>query len=271
MKGLIYVLAFLVGFAIGPDTISQASSQGPPVPDTIARSMVDPPVGTPVETAQSPVREAADPVNPQPVIPRGVVDPILAKIVIDAPTRGRVGELVRFDLTKSVAGSVKWLLNPVTPDFVAYDNGRRAVFSARAPGEYVFVIAVANDDTVDVVRHVIRIEGPPTKPESQSLAEWVPYWLYPMQLDKEEALSLAQSFEETSARITALSTPKGIIEATSEANRAALGDSLPTWVPLLKKIQAALANKAKAGTLATPEQHKEAWMEIAAGLRKYAQ
>jgi len=134
----------------------------------------------------------------------------------------------------------------------------------------MFIIAVAKNGTVDVVTHTVRIEGPPKKPESQSLAEWIPYWLYPLQLPKEEALKLAESFEDVAARITALSTPKGIIEATQEANRASLGDSLPAWVPLMKKIQAALANQAKAGTLVTPEQHKIIWLEIAKGLRRYA-
>jgi len=121
-----------------------------------------------------------------------------------------------------------------------------------------------------VVTHTVKIEGPPPKPESTSLTEWVPYWLYPMQLDPAVAVKLAESFESVSDRITALSTPKGIIEATAEANRAALGDELDAWKPLLKKIQATLANMARANTLTTPEQHKAVWLEIAEGLRKYA-
>lgn len=239
MKGLVYALTFLIGFAAAP---------------TLADGVV------------APAGQLAD-----DSLVRPAVDTLKAEIVVDAPTKGRVGELIRFDLTKSVAASIEWRLLPASPDFEVYEDGRRAVFSARAAGEYMFIIAAASGDTVDVITHTVRIEGPPAKPESSDLAEWVPYWLYPMQLDQEMALRLAESFEDVAGRITALSTPKGIIEATSEANRAALGDELEIWVPLLKKIQAALANMAQAGTLATPEQHKETWMEIAKGLRKYAQ
>ena len=261
MKGLIYVIAFAIGFAAGPASFpSPAASfaSGEAKTDHVSgQSTVDPvqpDTGSEVSTPET-VAQAGDEV---------------AKVVIDAPTRGRVGELIRFDLTKSEADSIKWLLLPESVDFECYEDGRRAVFSARTPGEYMFIIAVANAGTVDVVTHTVKIEGPPPKPESTSLTEWVPYWLYPLQLDPAVAVKLAESFESVSDRITALSTPKGIIEATAEANRAALGDELDAWKPLLKKIQATLANRARANTLTTPEQHKAVWLEIAEGLRKYA-
>ena len=238
MKGLIYGVAFAIGLAAGPTTLGRAQA------DTVKK---------PGKTPGVSLQQAS------------------ATIVIDAPTKGRVGELIRFDLTKSDADSIKWLLKPGSADFESYNDGRRAVFSARTAGEYMFIIAVAKGGTVDVVTHTVKIEGPPEKPESQSLADWIPYWLYDMQLPREEALALAQSFEETAERITALSTPQGIIEATGEANRVALGGSLEAWKPLLQKVKTALETRAKANTLTTPDQHKEAWREIAQGLRKYAQ
>jgi len=193
-----------------------------------------------------------------------------AKVVLDAPTRGRVGELIRFDLTKSVADSVKWVVRPGTPDFEVYEDGHRAVFSARVPGDYLFFIAVAKDGTVDTLIHTVHIEGPPERPSTDDLALWIPFWAYELNLPKTEATKLAESFEDVAGRITALSTPKDIIKATGEANRAALGDSLETWKPILKKIQGTLVNRAKAGTLTTPEQHKTTWTEIAKGLHKIA-
>ena len=193
-----------------------------------------------------------------------------AKVILTAPTTGEVGELIRFDLTKSVADSIKWLLRPGSPDFESYDNGRKAVFSARHPGEYTFIIAVAKAGTVDVITHVVKIKGPPKEPTTPDLALWIPYWLYPLQLPKDEALRLAEAFEDTASRITPLSTPKGIIEATAAANRAALGKSLSAWKPLLAKLQATMKNRAKEGKLTTPEQHKAMWLEIARGLRAYA-
>jgi hypothetical protein len=194
-----------------------------------------------------------------------------AKVILEAPVKGRVGELLRFDLSKSIADSVKWRLVPDCADFESYDNGRKAVFSARAPGEYMFIVAVAKGGTVDVITHVVKIEGPPKEPTSPDLSLWIPYWLYSLQLDKTEAIALAEGFEATAARITPLSTPKGIIEATAEANRTALGASIGAWRPLLTKLQSAMKNRATQGLLATPEQHKEMWLEIAQGLRKYAE
>lgn len=192
------------------------------------------------------------------------------EIVLVAPTRGRVGELIRFDLTKTKADSIKWLLKPSSADFESYDEGRKAVFSARTPGEYMFIIAVAKGGQVNVITHTIKIEGPPKKPTTPDLTQWIPYWLYPLQLPKEEALTLAQAFEDTANRITPLSTAEGIIEATREATHAALGTNTSAWSPLMAKLKSAMQNRAKEGKLITPEQHKEMWLEISHGLRKYA-
>lgn len=260
MKGLIYVLTLFVAFSTPAMCDSQTTAEIPGSSTELSRQAV----GTSVEKdgeARSPVvkDDEVAPSTPQ------------AKIIVDAPTRGKVGELIRFDLTKSTADSIKWLLRPESSDFESYDDGRKAVFSARTPGEYVFIIAVSKAGTVDVVTHTVTIEGPPEKPTTPDLALWIPYWLYNMQLPKEEALALAQGFELTASRITPLSTPEGIIKATSEANHAALGASIGAWQPLLVKLQAAMKNRAEAGQLVTPEQHKEMWLEIARGLRKYAE
>lgn len=194
-----------------------------------------------------------------------------AEVIIEAPVKGAVGELIRFDLSQSVADEIRWRLIPDCPDFESYDAGRKAVFSARAPGEYMFIVAAAKGGTVDVVTHVVTIVGPPKEPTTPDLSQWIPYWLYPLQLDKTEAVALAKGFEETASRITPLSTPKGIIEATAEANRKALGASIGAWRPLLAKLQAAMKNRAATGELTTPAQHKEMWLEIAKGLYKYAE
>jgi hypothetical protein len=194
-----------------------------------------------------------------------------ARIELTAPETGRIGELIRFDLSESDVDSIKWLLVPGSADFETYNSGRNAVFSARVAGEYMFIIAAAKDGTVDVITHIITIKGPPERPATESLTQWIPYWLYPLNLPKDEASALAGSFESVSSRITELSTPEGIIEATAQGTREALGASLTSWKPLLGKIQVALAKRAHAGSLTSPQQHKETWSEIAKGLRSYAQ
>jgi len=191
-----------------------------------------------------------------------------AKIVLSAPSSARVGELVRFDVSASVADSFKWLVVPPSQDFEVYAEGRKAVFSARMAGEYVFVVAAAKESTVDVVRHVVIVRGPPPMPQTDALDEWIPFWAFSLNLPSDGAKDrLAASFEQIAARDD-LEEPKEWILATAEANRAALGDDLAIWKPILDKIGEALLKKAQNGALATAEQHKETWLEIARGIRK---
>lgn len=190
-----------------------------------------------------------------------------AKVVLVAPSTCRVGELVRLDVSESSADSFKWILVPDSVDFLVYDGGARAVFSARMEGEYRFIVACAKDGTVDVVTHVVKVVGPPPMPTTDSLSEWIPFWNWAEMLPKEECDLLAASFEAVAALSHELDTPEKWMEMTAKANRNALGDRLEAWKPMLNKIGAALKKRAESGALTTPEDHEKAWLEIAQGLR----
>lgn len=204
---------------------------------------------------------------PQPSTPAGPSENA-AKIVLNAPSTAKIGELVRLDASASTASSFKWLTNPSTQDFEVYADGRKAVFSARKAGSYQFVLAVGLKDTVDVIEFTIRVEGPVDPPTSDSLEEWIPYWMSEMHLPAEEKEALAVSFEQIALKMTVLATPEAIIKATAEANRAALGANLSAWIPLLQKIQVSLEKLARSGKMTTPQQHAEVWASIARGIRK---
>jgi hypothetical protein len=191
-----------------------------------------------------------------------------AKVVLVAPTSARIGELVRLDVSDSSADSFKWILVPESHmDWLTYDEGARAVFSARTAGEYRFIVAAAKGGTVDVVTHVVRVIGPPDMPQTDDLSEWIPFWNWSSELPTEEAEMLAASFEGIAARQDELKTPEDWIKATAEANRKVLGDRISAWAPMLDKIGAELAKKAEFGALTTPEEHARVWREIARGLR----
>lgn len=190
-----------------------------------------------------------------------------AKIVLVAPRTARVGELVRLDVSESAADSFKWLLVPDSVDFLVYDAGARAVFSARAEGEYRFIVACAKGGSVDVVTHVIRVIGPPPMPQSDSLAEWIPFWNWVEMLPTEECELVASVFEGVAERKADLTDANDWLKATAEANRQALGDRIEKWKPMLDKIGAALQKKAETGALATPEDYEKAWLEVAQGLK----
>jgi hypothetical protein len=207
-----------------------------------------------------------------------------ARLVIKGPTKGVVGELIRLDVSNSCGQSFKWLLVPESVDFEVYDNGRRAVFSARKTGKYMFIMACALEDTVDVATHIVTIVKPgepdPNKEypkvdkpiAGSDLAKMLPYWCSLAKREREEALALAESFEGIAAAIAAgaYTTPEEISKATGDANRTALKTSLDSWLPVLSKLQTELRRRSNIGELKTPEQHAEAWREIAEGLLAYA-
>jgi hypothetical protein len=209
-----------------------------------------------------------------------------AKLVMVAPTEVRLGKLVILDVSQSTGNKFKWLVVPETEDFLVIDDGRRAVFSSGVPGEYMFIVACAVDDSVDVVRHVVRVTGvappapqpdiDPVTPESltSALSKQVQVWCAKIQSPTRsaDALKLAGAMEGVAAQINAgtLTTPYEIVSATAEANRAALGEDLSTWVPFLRSLQDAVETMANDGKLTTPAQHAVIWMEIAKGLRYFA-
>lgn len=209
----------------------------------------------------------APPVVPQPSTPAGPSENA-AKIVLNAPSTAKIGELVRLDASASTASSFKWLTNPESKDFEVYADGRKAVFSARKAGVYQFTLAVSLKDTVDVVAFEIKVEGPVAPPTTDNLEEWITYWMADMALPAAEKEALAVSFEQVSLKMAVLATPEAIIKATAEANRAALGANLPAWIPLLQKIQVSLDKLARSGKMTTPQQHAEVWAAIARGIRK---
>jgi hypothetical protein len=221
----------------------------------------------------TPILAQSDAPSPQAVnrpVAAQALEEAEAKIVISAPSVVRIGELARLDISESVADSFKWLLVPQTPDFLVYDAGSRAVFSGRTAGEYQFIVACAKGGTVDVVTHVIRVIGPPAQPTTDSLTEWLPFWNWTLNLPADECDRLADSFEGVAAMAFDLDEPGDWIKATAAANRDALGERIDAWKPMLDRIGAVLKKRAESGALMTPEQHRDMWLEIAAGLREAA-
>lgn len=190
------------------------------------------------------------------------------KVVLTAPVTARVGELVRLDASGSDATAFKWLVVPETVDFEMYDNGKKAVFSARGPGDFLFVLAVAKEGEVDLVTHKIHIVGPPIAPPdaTASVGEWVSFWLWDLQVTPESKVKLADNFDRI-ANMN-LTEARDWIYETQKSNRDVLGGEITAWEPFLKNLGGLLGTLADEGKLATPEDHARVWSEIAAALRK---
>ncbi len=201
------------------------------------------------------------------VAPKGKPLAQEAKLVLVAPTSARIGELVRLDVSESIAVEFRWLLVPDSVDFLVFDSGSRAVFSGREAGEYQIIIGCAVAGTLDVISHTIRVIGPPEVPANGAFDELIPYWMWSDPLPSEECQALAASFESIAARVDDLSTPTDWIEATAKATRTVLGDQIDVWSSVLEKIGNELLRKAQIGELTTPEEHRKVWLEIAEGFR----
>lgn len=198
-------------------------------------------------------------------------DPNAANVILKAPNKARLGELVVLDVTESNATSFKWRLHQKTKNFLVIDGGKRAVFSAEAGGTYTFVIAGAKNDSVDVKIHTIRVDGGPAEP-SDDIAAKISSWSEPVNspTKKDDAVRLAKSFMTVAGDIKADTTPAEIVEATKKSNRVALGDNLKYWEPFLIELQKELQVAAQAGKLPDAMAHADMWQKIADGLTQYA-
>lgn len=114
--------------------------------------------------------------------------------------------------------------------------------------------------------------GPLPQPDLTGLAKLSRDWaaeLVPKDGRAADAAKLAQSFDSVAVKIAAgvLKTADEVAEATTEANRAALGERRDAWVSWGRRLAEYLVAEAKAERLKTPEDHQQAWGEIAKGLR----
>lgn len=230
--------------------------------------------------------------GPKTAIYQGLTDLDIvgeAVVVITAPKEVKLGKLVVLDVSESTGNKFKWMVVPETEDFLVIDDGRRAVFSSGVPGEYMFIVACAAGDSVDVKKHIVRILGisppPPIDPIdpvnppnpihiTSELGKKVTSWCEKVQSPtrSSEARQLAGGFESVASQIDAgiLTSAYEIIQSTTDANKGALGDRLQVWIPFLRGLQSELEQRADDGTLVSPAQHSVAWKEIAKGLRYFA-
>ena len=203
-----------------------------------------------------------------PAVTQAPDDPAEAKLVLVAPYSCRIGELVHLDVSESSATSFKWRVTPGTDDFLVYDAGARAVFSARVAREYQFIVGCgAKDGSVDVIVHVIKVLAPPPMPQSDALTDWIPYWNWDLDLPRAEIEAVAASFEEVAANSDEFEDIGDFIKATAKASRKALGDRVEAWKPILDKVGANLSEKANTGVMTSTEECREEWLKVAAGLR----
>ncbi len=227
----------------------------------------------------------SNPAPPTPIVP--IDNPDLpspkpevlskAEIIVTAPDKVAIGQLIRVDISNSKGKTYKWRTIPENLDIEVYDGGKKVCFSSPKVGIITLIVASANENDVDlkviqitVGEPVIIPPGPgPVVPTTLTgkVANWVTT-LVKTENVKEEAAKLAASFNSIAAQIDkgTLTDVDKIADATSASNRAALKTTITDWMPFLTQLQKEFKSQAQAGTLVTAEQHAEVWKEVARGL-----
>jgi len=190
-----------------------------------------------------------------------------ANLVLRAQASCVVGELVRFDASESTVDGIIWQIKPHSNDFEVIENGRRAFFSSRTPGEYLIIVAAAAAGKPFLVHHTIVVEGEVGPPKPENLGHKIGRWFADVKTPNkiEEARRVAGVFRTLAT--TEIETAK-ILEATAIANREALGESLNEWIPFLENLGKELDLYVEQGLLSSREQYTEVWAAIANGLEQ---
>jgi len=173
-----------------------------------------------------------------------------------------IGELVRFVVQGDVE-TISWRIIPGTQDFDHAQDGRRAFFSARTGGDYVFIVAAAKGGEVYLDVKTLTVKGEPAP--ISGLKAKVGQWLTGVRVEdpKVKLRAMAGVFRKLGEGDIDVDK---ILEATALANSAVLGDSLKAWIPFLDKLGTELDQLAADGELETDEQYRTVWIDLAKAL-----
>lgn len=186
-----------------------------------------------------------------------------AEIILRAPDVSEVGELVRLDARESTVDGMIWQILPYSEDFEVIEEGRRAFFTSRSAGTYLFIIAGAKDGQAFLVHHTIIVDGGVDNSDAGTLAAKIRAWLSKVP-DYEGKAAKAQAM---SAVFSRLANDDGVdvddlLQATATANAAVLGPDLDKWIPFLDSLGSELDIYVENDELGTREQYREVWLLI---------
>jgi hypothetical protein len=233
-------------------------------------------------------------------------EPAEPKAALKGPRNAYVGSTVMLDGLGSVADPdqpLQWVaVDPPDLLYVTFDKGNRrdviALFVAEKPGRYEVAVAAVGSSGVDnkpkvaVAVWAVNVLAPPSpnppppptppappppSPPSPSASKYnleavvaaaAPQITIIGQARSDAASSLASSFRAMAAQSKSYTDVQSFVTATGDNNRRVLGATYTALKPVLSALDQRLGALAQAGTLATVDDHVEAWAEIARGLEQ---
>lgn len=201
------------------------------------------------------------------------------KVVIDAPDKVVIGDMIVVDLSKSVGGGFDFQIIP-EPKLVQIDSNGKIIYcsSGKVAIEYRFIVSCAADNESDVETKVVTVVGPtepvgPVEP-GDNLVSRTLGWIALVDSPgiRDDALRLSQSFSSVAILIESgmFQEAEEIIEATSKSNIDALNGHLTNWVPFLDALMVELTAMDIAGKLPNIESHAKVWRDVATALKQFA-
>ena len=203
--------------------------------------------------------------------------------IVTGPSGGVPGDLIVLDAGDSIADHLAWAIIPEPADgrqsMLIVDEGRKAII-ASIPGQYTIILAVSNADGVAIRQHKISISGGTVAPvrriepdQKFGLVSDVRSWLSGVSV-KSNQQALADAFERAAHQATSIADLKKTSRdsgqnLSSRLVATAIGgvQNASNWAPVFQPMGERIAELEKAGDLKTLDDWKNAWREIAAGLR----
>lgn len=201
------------------------------------------------------------------------------QVVIDAPDRIKVGDMIVIDLSQSQGGGFDVIVQPSLPSARTFDDGKVIVSGTGYKTQnYLVIVSCALEGQSDVKTHTIKVIGPqpvvPVNP-GENIPQKVLSWCEGVEspTPRDDALKLAQSFASMASVIEngTFGTAGEIVAATKTSNRDALGTNLEYWMPLLDGLMNELKAMAKANMLPDAQAHGPVWRAVSEGLKAYAE
>lgn len=199
------------------------------------------------------------------------------KVVINAPDKVEIGDIIVVDLSESVGGGFDFEIIP-EPKQVYLDSNGKIIYcsTGKVAIEYRFIVSCAVANISDVETKVVKVVGPPSEPvepgdDFVARAEgWIDLVDSPSVRD--DALKLSQSFSSVATLIESgmFQEAGEIIEATAKSNKDALDGNLENWIPFLDALMVELTAMDVAGKLPTVDSHAKVWRDVATALKQFA-
>ncbi len=210
------------------------------------------------------------------------------EIKLEGPEKKTEGDLIEFSAIESYGDHFNWLVDPkpAGDESIKTSDENRRCFIASKPGVYTITLIVSNCEGQAIEQRILTVESnhdcpdpeepddpikpDPTKPPSGKLGLTIA--AFDLALSKVDSTNRTKagkvaSVYEAISKDQSITNPQAFVNQTIVEIRNALGSSIDAWKPWHSGINTKIAGLISQGKLVSITQYREAWSEIAEGLK----